>query len=71
MLCNEVQPLALPLGELSPKVTDTEIQLKPFLKILIEFQYEYVVFYKRCEQIWTNMGNLAYGKIVNLWYNKS
>ena len=27
-------PLALPLGELSPKVTDTEIQLKYFLKIL-------------------------------------
>ena len=27
-------PLALPLGELSPKVTDTEIQSKSFLKIL-------------------------------------
>ena len=35
-----VHPLALPLGELSPKVTDTELQLKSFLKILIEVQYD-------------------------------
>ena len=26
MLCNEVQPLALPLGELSPQVTERVVQ---------------------------------------------
>ena len=36
--------LALPLGELSPKVTDTELQLKSFLKILIGVQYEKFFF---------------------------